>query len=201
MSDQMSGLLPPTYPIRTTVTDDLVRNRWTVAFRLILAIPAAIVAGIFSIGAALVWVVVWIWTLAAGQTPDWAHRFYSATTRINVHVNSYTYLAANPYPNMTGEPGYPVDVQIDPPAPQRRVITLFRPILVIPMLIVATVLQYVQQIVAIIGWFYSLATGRMNEGMRNLITFCIAFQARTYGYLGFLTDRYPTFSEGQIPTS
>ncbi len=41
----------------------------------------------------------------------------------------------------------------------------------------------------------------MHEGMRNIITFCIAFSARTYGYLAFLTDRYPPFSEGRIPTS
>ena len=96
-----------------------------------------------------------------------------------------------------GEPGYPVDLQVDPALPQRRVLILFRPIMAIPMLIVAGVLGYLVCVVALIAWFYILFTGRMHEGMRNLIT----FSARTYGYLAFLTDRYPPFSEGWIPTS
>lgn len=189
------------YPIRLGVTDDLARTRLTVAFRLILVIPHAIWLGLWGIAAYVLWVVVWIWTLIAGQAPDWAHGFYAALLRVNVHVNSYLWLAADPYPPFMGEPGYPVDLTVDGPLPQRRVITLFRPILAIPMLVVANVLQYVVEIVGIIAWFYILFTGRMHEGMRNVITFCIAFTARTYGYVAFLTDRYPPLSEGTIPTS
>ena len=80
-------------------------------------------------------------------------------------------------------------------------LSLFRPILVIPMLIVANVLRDLVAVIALIAWFYILFTGRMHEGMRNIIAFCMAFSARTYGYLAFLTDRYPPFSEGRIPTS
>lgn len=192
---------PAPYPIRLTVTDDLARTRLTVFFRIILVIPHVIWLVLLGIAALVVWLIDWIWTLAAGQSPDWAHNFMALVSKVNVHVSAYLWLAADPYPPFMGEPGYPVEIAIDPPALQRRVITLFRPILVIPMLIVVNVLQSVQQIVGIIGWFYILFTGRMHEGMRNLQTFIIAFTARTYGYLGFLTDRYPTFSEGQIPTS
>jgi hypothetical protein len=77
----------------------------------------------------------------------------------------------------------------------------FRPILAIPMLIVANVLGHLVVVMTVIAWFSILFTGRIHEGMRNIITFCIAFSARTYGYLAFLTDRYPPFSEGRIPTS
>ena len=69
------------------------------------------------------------------------------------------------------------------------------------MLIVSSVLSYVGQILAFISWFYILFTGRMHLGMRNIITFCLGFAARTNGYVGFLTDRYPPFSEGEFPTS
>ena len=69
------------------------------------------------------------------------------------------------------------------------------------MLIVVSALQTLQGTLAFLAWFYILATGRMHEGMRNLITFCIAWNARVNGYISLLTDRYPPFSEGEIPTS
>lgn len=196
-------LNPPTvaYPIRQVVNDDLVRRRATVFFRLILVIPHLIWLTLWGVAAAVVWLIDWVWTLIAGRSPDWAHSFLAAFTRYTVHTSAYLCLAAESYPAFMGETGYPVDLHVDPPAPQRRVITLFRPILAIPMLIVASVLQNVQVAVGIIAWFYCLFVGRMHEGMRNIITFCIAFNARTSGYVGFLTDRYPPFSEGQFPTS
>lgn len=189
------------YPIRQVVTDDLARNRVTVAFRLILVIPHLIWLELWEIAAVVLWPIDWVWTLITGQSPEWAHSFYTSLARYSQHVSAYLYLGADPYPTFMGEPGYPVDLQIDPALPQRRVLTLFRPILAIPMLIVAGVLGYLVAVVALIAWFYILFTGRMHEGMRNIITFCIAFSARTYGYLAFLTDRYPPFSEGRIPTS
>jgi hypothetical protein len=69
------------------------------------------------------------------------------------------------------------------------------------MMIVAAVLQYVQFAVAIVAWFFILFNGTMHLGMRNIIAFCIAFNARVNGYLFLLTDRYPPFSEQSFPTS
>jgi hypothetical protein len=200
-SNEQSVAIQRPYAIRQIVTDDLARSRATVFFRPILAIPHLIWLTLWGVAAGVVWVIDWIWTLIAGASPEWAHSFLAAFTRYTVHVGAYISLAAERYPTFMAEPGYPVDLEIDPPAPQRRVITLFRPILAIPMLIVASVLQNVQLAVAIIAWFYCLFTGRMHEGMRNIITFCIAFNARTSGYVSFLTDRYPPFSEDQFPTS
>jgi len=203
-TDDLSGEPPriaTAYPIRTAVTDDLARNRATVFFRLILAIPHLVWLWLWGLAAGVLWLVNWIWTLIAGRSPDWAHSFYTSFLRYTVHASSYVSLAAEPFPAFLGDPGYPVDVQVGPPEYQRRVITGFRIILVIPMLIVASVLQYVQVAVAIIAWFYCLFVGRMHEAMRNIITFCIAFNARTNGYAYFLTDRYPPFSENAFPTS
>ena len=126
MSDQMTATTREAYPIRQVVTDDLVRNRLTVAFRLILVIPHLIWLGLWAIAAIVLWPIVWVWTLIAGQSPEWAHSFFTSLARYNQHVSAYLYLAADPYPTFTGEPGYAVDLQIDPTLPQRRVVTLFR---------------------------------------------------------------------------
>jgi hypothetical protein len=202
MSTDGTAVTPPgVYPIRQGVTDDLARNRLTAFFRLILAIPHLVWVALWSVAGVVIWPIVWIWTLIAGRSPDWAHGFFAALSRYTVHVSAYLFLAAEPFPGFMGDPGYPVDLEVDPPAAQRRVITLFRPILVIPMLIVAGVLRYLMEIIGIIAWFYILFTGRMHEGMRNILTFAIGFNARTHAYLAFLTDRYPPFSEQGFPTS
>ena len=201
MSSHTPATVPSACPIRQIVTDDLARSRGTVFFRLILVIPHLIWLTLWGIVVAVVWLITWIWTLIAGSSPTWAHNFLAAYLSYTVHTSAYISLAAQPYPAFLGESGYPVDLQIDPPAPQRRVTTFFRVVLAFPMLIVVSALQTLQGTLAFLAWFYILATGRMHEGMRNLITFCIAWNARVNGYISLLTDRYPPFSEGEIPTS
>ena len=47
-------------------------------------------------------------------------------------------------------------------------------------------------VVAFLGWFAALATGRMPHGFRNAGAYVLRYSAQTaaYGYL-LLTDRYP----------
>ena len=51
------------------------------------------------------------------------------------------------------------------PAPQRRVTVLFRLLLAIPQLIVLYVLSIVAELVAVVGWFAALFTGRLPGGL------------------------------------
>jgi hypothetical protein len=71
-------------------------------------------------------------------------------------------------------------------------------VLVIPAYVFAYVLTYVVQIVAFIGGFYALATGRYPKGFRDLSTYGLRFQAQTFGYLFLLTDKYPTLANNQL---
>jgi hypothetical protein len=115
--------------------------------------------------------------------------------RYQVHVNAYVYLVADPYPSFRGWPGrYPVDLAIAAPAEQVRWKTLLRIILVIPAYVFVTVLGYVLFLVAFLGAFYAVATGRYPKGFRELSAYCLRFQAQTYGYLLLLTDKYPTLA-------
>jgi hypothetical protein len=75
-------------------------------------------------------------------------------------------------------------------------VTAFRIVLFIPAYILAYVLVVVLQIVSIIGWFAALALGRMPRGMRDLMAYCLRYQAQTYAYLLLLTSRYPSLASG-----
>ena len=133
MSEQLD-LEPakPPHPIHLVVTDDLVRSRLTVFFRLLLVIPIAIWLALWAIAAFLVVIVAWFAGLFTGRVPDGLHRFLASFIRCSTHVTAYFLIAANPYPSFSGAPGYPVDVEIAGPVKQSRLTIFFRGILVDP---------------------------------------------------------------------
>lgn len=181
------------HPIEMQITDDLVRSRLTTFFRLFLALPHLIWSAIWGIGAVVAVIISWFATLAKGQTPQGLHDFLALYLRYTVHTRAYVYLVAEPFPSFSADKVYPIDVTVAPPVPQRRWVTAFRLILVIPVAIVAGILDYLGQVLAVISWFVALFTGRVPRGVRNLGAWCLKFSAQTYGYAFLLTERYPSF--------
>jgi Domain of unknown function (DUF4389) len=127
--------------VRMEIEDDLDRSRLTVFFRLLLAIPHYIWILLWSIAAIVVGVINWFATLITGRPPQGLHNFLSAYVRYVTHFYSYLLLAANPYPGFTGERNsYPIDVEIDAPARQRRWATALRIFLALPAFVLASTL-------------------------------------------------------------
>jgi hypothetical protein len=189
-----AGQLPAgPQPIRIVVEDDGTRSRVTVFFRLLLVLPHLVWLYLWGIVALVAALVNWIVTLALGRSPDALHDFLSAYVRYVTHVYAYLYLVANPFPGFTGEPlSYPVDLEIDPSERQHRLKTLFRSLLVVPALLVGYVLGYLLSVVAFLGWFAALVTGRMPLGFRNAGVYALRYQAQLLAYGFFiLNDRYP----------
>jgi Domain of unknown function (DUF4389) len=189
--------LPQAHPVRLIVDDDLKRSRLTVFFRLLLAIPHFLWWIVWSYGlvfSALL-VINWFAALIKGRSPEDLHLLLARMLRYRTHVFSYLFLASNPYPTFFGRPGsHPVDLELDGPDPQRRVVTFFRLILAIPAIVVSYVFYLVMFFVAFISWFIALVIGRMPKGMRDLLTYCLQYEAQAAAYLMILTDRYPSFA-------
>jgi len=169
---------PALHPIRVLVNDDLQRNRLTVFFRLILAIPGLLWASLWGVIAVLALIVDWFATLITGRSPEGLHNFLA------------TY-------GFTGRQGtYPIDLEVGPPEPQSRLTVLFRIILAIPALFVANILSNLSQLLAIFSWFVALVMGRVPEGLRNFAALALRIETQTYAYVMLLTQRYPSFNVG-----
>jgi hypothetical protein len=208
------------HPIRLVVTDDLRRSRLTVFFRLLLVIPHLIWLLLWSIAAFFAAVANWVVVLVTGKPSVDLHRFLSAFVRYSTHVYAYALFATNPFPGFTGSPGYPVDVQVDPPTRQGRRGAAFRLFLALPPLVLTSVLVGTASwnatgegagfdasssadsagyfsavglafVVAFLGWFACLARGQMPQGFRDLEAYSLRYAAQTYGYVLLLTDQYP----------
>jgi hypothetical protein len=189
--------------VHLIVRDDEVRSRLTVFFRLLLAIPHLIWLSLWGIVAFLAVIVNWFATLFAGQSPQGLHNFLAAYIRYAIHVGAYLFLVANPFPDFTGKPGYPIDVEIAPPQRQNRWTVGFRLILAIPVLMLAGALASsgariggsssagLLGTVAFLGWFATLARAQMPRGLRDAGAYALAFSAQLDAYLFLLTDRYP----------
>jgi hypothetical protein len=197
------------------VEQDLQRNRLTVFFRAVLAIPHLIWLALWGIVVFFLAIANWLATLIKGQSPETLHRYLTAYVNYNVHVYSYLYVAANRYPGFTGDPGYEVDMEFDRPAPQRRWTVALRLFLMLPVLILAAVIsgtgglpQYdpsasstattglqivgITSTAGVIAWFYSLFRGRAPEGVTRLLWYALHFGALAWSYIFVLTDSYPS---------
>jgi Domain of unknown function (DUF4389) len=191
-------------PVHLIVSDDLERSRVTVFFRVVLVIPHLIWLGLLGIVAGVGVIVNWFATLFAGQSPEWLHNFLAAYIRYAIHVGAYLLLAAEPFPDFLGRPGYPVDVEIAPPQPQSRWKVGFRIVLAIPASLIAGALisgsartygvNYglgLAGVAAVLGWFAALAQARLPRGLRDAILYGLSYSAQLDAYLFLLTDRYP----------
>jgi hypothetical protein len=191
-------------PVHLIVSDDMERSRLTVFFRLLLAIPHLIWLSLWGVVAGVAVIVNWFATLFAGKSPEGLHNFLAAYIRYAIHVGAYLFLAANPFPDFTGKPGYPVDVEIAPPQPQNRWKVGFRIVLAIPALMIAGALTSLSGrtfgagynsgligVAALLGWFVVLAQARLPRGLRDAIAYALSYSAQLDAYLFLLTDRYP----------
>jgi len=203
------------HPVRLVVRDDRRRGRLTVLFRLILAIPHLVWLALFGLAAFTLAFVMWLAVLYERRAPRSLHAFLASFTRYTVHLTAYLCLAADPYPSFTGSKPYPVDVEIDPPAIQGRWGAGFRLVLAVPAFVVSSTLGGSVAVgsayggavfgslggltatIGLLGWFASLARGRMPRGMRDAAVFAIGYGAQTTAYALMLTDRYPDSTPGR----
>jgi len=197
-------------PVRLTISDDLRRGHGSVFFRFWFALPFLLWLAIWAVAAFFVAIVNWAVTLVRGSSPDSLHRFLARFVRYATHVYAYFNLGAEPMPSFDGKPGYPIDVELDPPARQNRWTVGFRLVLAVPVLLLLSVFvgggtsyygsQYAGPtsgigligVAAFLGWFVGVARGRMPRGLRDLVAYALSYAAQAWAYLLLLTDRYPS---------
>jgi hypothetical protein len=182
----------PEQPARGVVTGDLRRSRLTVFFRLLLWIPHLVWWALWSVLAWSVAVLNWFAALVLGRAPRPFARFLAAYVRYTVHQQAFGNLIGNPFPGFVGKPGsYPIDLELDPFRPQRRLTVFFRLFLALPALLVTAGAGGILGTAALFGWFVSLVRGRMPLGLRNAGAWALTYGGQTWTYCFLLSDRYP----------
>jgi len=169
------------------------RNRLTVGFRLILAIPHLIVAHLWSQLAGLLGLIQWFIVLFTGRRNEGIRSLQTAFLRYYGRVLGYIGLLYDEWPSFTDEcTGQPVTtLRLEQTA--NRLTNALRLIWAIPAIIIALALGIAGSVVTLIAWFAILFTGRHPRGMwqfgRDVTHYSLQLQAYTF----LATDTYPKF--------
>ena len=112
----------PAHPVRLHTGEDRSRNRLTVAFRLILAIPHVVWLALWSIAAFFVSIAAWLATLGDRPAPRRAPRLPRRVRPLRDHVAAYIRHPRRPVPRLPrprGQlPGRPRDRRAAAAAPR-----------------------------------------------------------------------------------
>jgi hypothetical protein len=196
------------YPVQYSIERPTHYNRWTVAFRSILAIPQLLVAGAFvgsattrgALGAVLQLLVLFAWfaILFTGRYPQSLQKFALLIFRWCQNVSAYVLLQAEPYPPF-GEGPYPLRLDVIPDEQHNRWTVGFRLFLALPHVIVLVFLGLAQILVTFVAWLAILFTGQYPTGMFEFSVGVSRWTARVTAYVCLFVDAYPPFSLAARP--
>ena len=193
------------YPISVDFDEAEPQNRlwgllWLGIFvRAILLIPHYIILFVIGIAVGLSVLVTWIWILASGRLPDWAHSLYQTWFRWSTRVTAYGYLLTGRYPPFSAVADQPVRVDIVPDEPINRlwgipiIGWLVRSVILIPHFIVLWILAILVGFILIFVWVPILISGRQADFVYTVVGGFVRWTNRVSAYFLYLTDRYPPF--------
>ena len=194
------------------------RDRLTVAFRIVLAIPHLLLVGapaafmlswtagsdgsrlnlagggVLGAVAGVCALIAWFAILATGRYPEGLRALAAMYLRWRVRAVAYTALLRDEYPPF-GDAPYPAElVLVTPDGERDRVSVAFRIFLAIPQLIAVWALGIAWFLTTVVAWFAILLNGRYPEGLYSFAVGVLRWNTRVEAYLLLLHDEYPPFS-------
>jgi hypothetical protein len=184
------------YPVSFSADYVERRSRLTTFFRLILAIPHFIVFYIWGIVTYILIVISWFAIVFTAHYPAGLYRLVSRFVRYMTQVMGYVTLLTDAYPAFGGADDYAIRMTFAGPLERySRAKTFFRFILAIPLLILRYVAGILIELGAIGAWFVIVITGKMPQGLQDVLVLASSYTARSDAYLTLLTETYPPFRE------
>lgn len=187
----------PAYPFTLEVDGPAPQSRLTVFFRILMAIPHAIILEFLLAAAYVVVLISWFAILFTGKLPAGLATFVTGTLHWFTRYTGYTWLATGQYPPFALGPNdaYPIRLAGEAQTEGRnRITTFFRIFMIIPHAIVLYLLGIALAVVILISWVAALITGSVPSGMHGFIAGFLRWQTRVWAYATLLTDQYPPFS-------
>lgn len=190
------GQVPASYPVQFDVDyPEAERNRLTVAFRVVLAIPALIVLWVINTTRALLFLPPLLLILFRNKYPRWWFDWNLQLLRFENRVVAYLLLLRDEYPSTDEEQSVHLDIGYPDVAGElNRGLPLVKWLLAIPHYVVLAVLGIAVTVTVVVGWFIVLFTGRLPRGLFDFTVGVLRWSNRVTGYAYILvTDVYPPF--------
>lgn len=182
------------YPVTYEADYARERNRLTTFFRPIVAIPWIIVSYIYGIAATVVVIIAWFALLITGRYPRGMYDFVGGVLRYSMRVNAFATLQTDEWPpfGIADDPGYPVRIGFAPrAAKQSRLKTLFRIFLMLPLVVLAYGIAFIQMGVILVAWLTIVFRGYQPAAIHNALAWLNGWNTRVNAYSMLMRDEYP----------
>ena len=178
------------------------RDKKTVFWRGILAVPVVVFLASFTQGNESAWtsgliVLPLVLTLLfRGVYPSYLLSFNHSLMELNARLSSYVLLLTDDYPSIERNPNVAILLpEIEGGKKLSRGLPLIKWFLAIPLVIVGLIYAAVALVYTFIAWIITWSTGNYPAWALNVVLGTVKFWNRLYGYAVILvTDEYPSFS-------
>ena len=180
-------------PIRFEADYAEPRNRLTVFFRLIVAIPWYIWLSLYGIVAFLAAFVAWFALLFTKRYPSGLYDFVAGYVKLSAQIGGWVLLITDEWPPfMPDRDDYPIRVEVAPQQVEyRRAQTFFKYLLAFPQQLILFGLSYLYMGAALVTWGRVLFTGKQSATMHDALRMSLAYTTRAGAFLLLLTEIHP----------
>jgi 2-(1,2-epoxy-1,2-dihydrophenyl)acetyl-CoA isomerase len=95
-----------TYPVDVRIDPPVRQSRWTIGFRLVLALPALVFAYVLGVVAVVVGILSWFVALAVARVPDGFQNLGAYCLRYQAQTHGYLLLLTDRYPSLSSGSGF-----------------------------------------------------------------------------------------------
>lgn len=209
-----------TYPVDVTIPPPERQSRWSIGFRLLLALPALLLSGALGAGsfttslsfyavglgaAPIVAFLAWFACLARGRMPRGLRDLLAYALGYGAQAAAYSLLLTPRYPDShpaLAEPAPlpPHPIALDAPEDdlrRMRLLVFLRLPLCTPHFVWLALWSVVAVPVVVVGWLAALITGRLPAALHRFLTALVRTQAQVNAYFSLASELYPGFTGGR----
>lgn len=184
------------YPARLEIVHREEQNRVTAFFRLLLALPALLLASLLRALTSITHFLAGVGIVFLGYYPKWLFDLNVISCRLEYKTLAYTLLLIDEYPLQ--DHSDEISIEIDYPDAETdlaRLMPLVKWLLVIPNLFVISLVLQLTWFIAPISWLLVLFSGHYPRALFDFSTGVLRWSLRVEAYSSMLvTDKYPPFS-------
>jgi hypothetical protein len=205
---------PGSYPIDLEIDGPQRQNRWVTGFRLVLALPALLLADVLlggsvsgatqvSAGAGSTAALLgWFACLARRRMPQGLRNLVAFGLAYTAQTYGYLLLLTDRYPvadpaihlPSESEPPHPVRLSVEDDLRRSRLTVFFRFLLALPHLVWLTLWSLAVWIAVIANWFVTLLRGRPAAPLHRFSAAFLRYGTHVYAYLYLLGNPFPGFT-------
>jgi hypothetical protein len=199
------------YPVDVEIDGPDRQRRWTVALRIVLVIPALLIAGVLTprlaVGgggsvALVCAILIWFVALVLGRAPRGLRDLLAYTLRYAAQLDAYLFVLTDRYPNSDPQisigaaaevPEHPVRLHATDDRRRSRLTVFFRLLLALPHLVWLALWSVAAFFAGFLNWIVTLVRGRSPLFLHRFLAAFVRYQAHVYAFLFLVANPFPGF--------